>query len=243
MDEMSFGKVAELARRLKVDVVRTHGDDPEEEASDLLPFVIGSRSGRMLVLVHPVPGPDGVRRAVYITAALFRVDEVWLIADSRMAVVDEGDELPAQGDLAEEWRAGRRERIQEVMMISRLPRIGDPRITAYPYTRSGRHVSWAEARPADRVSGAITDYVRDGYRKGPELWAEVGPAIEALGGVIGVYGSERQYHIDRAVARVRVGLRLRQRGVDAGRLGAIHERRGDDPMSNPVLADRENLGP
>lgn len=201
----SFDGVAELARRLKLDQVTDHGADPNEEASDLLPFVVVVRDGREVGLVYSGSGPDGARLAVYWAAALMRPHEIFLVADSRMRNVPPGEDLDSieQGDIARDWRAGKREDTYEAMLVHRYPVMGPSTFAIYPYERNGRRLRWRDrvAPEGASMDGAIPDYARRGYNDGRANLSKMMPDLKAGAEALGLSPPAREQHLDRALGR------------------------------------------
>jgi hypothetical protein len=204
MDSVSFERVAEMVRRMKVAVAQKEGWRSDPEAADLPPFIIASRAGHFVASLDPLPGPNGVREAAHAAAAFMRADEVWVLADARMRTEVPPDYVPEQGDIQRDWLAGRRQGITEAMLVYRFTRDGEGQVHIYPYRRRVRKVEWLEpADPDDgtKVEGAIPDSVAAGFAESGSKFAEVLGVVEQVGDDIGLDLEERDYHIDRAIAQ------------------------------------------
>jgi hypothetical protein len=193
-----FESVAEIGRRMKMDEARRFGDDADEYAADLVPFVVVVRNGIQMAQVVAGPGPDGPREACYWAAAVMRPHELYVIADARISFAV--PEEPEQGQITEAWHAGRRDGITECMAIMRIPALGNATQTVYPYERKGKQIRWLEPMSPDKSEGAMIDYARAGFSQGRELFAHMLEAIpqdtfEDMG------LDERNDTIDRAAAR------------------------------------------
>jgi hypothetical protein len=211
----SLDAVAELARRMKQDRVREHGDSPEPGATDLPVHATAVRRAEPIANVWAGEGPEGARNAVFYAAGFFRADVVYLIADSfvrRMPKGTDPDKLDIRpGQLQEEWSAGDHSTITECMFVYRVPFIGDATSHFYPYTRKRRRIEWEvvpDQMKPDRLEGAIPDYARDGYRTGRENFATLMPVLVDAAHQSGLPEAERDYHIDAGCARLVSGIGL-----------------------------------
>jgi hypothetical protein len=200
-----FTRVAEAARRQKLEVVRQFGDDSDESLSDLRPTTLVVRDGDLVASVIAAEGgPFSAREACYLAALFMRPDEVFVVADSRMKVMPKADlsEGPEAGELQAKWEAGERAHIQECMMIVRATRDGQPELRVFPYERKGRTVEWGAPDEYDKeTSGAIPDAVADGFATGDELWPDMLQTLTAAAPEFGVE-DELVLHIDRVCARL-----------------------------------------
>jgi hypothetical protein len=220
--------IAETSRRLKTQLVHEHGDSPDESLSDLRNFCIGVRGGRQLFMVYHGPGPESARQCAYWSALFLNCDEIFQVADARFRMVDfqpstdgllpqspEVDEAEFYathpevypGSISEAWERGEREGIQESLQISRYPYIGPPTIAHYNYERTGRKIVWGHVMnvPTGSHSGAIDDYVKEGYRQRREIQAEINEMIKKVHADMEKQGfdeSERPYWTDRGMAKM-----------------------------------------
>jgi hypothetical protein len=198
--------VAEAGRRLKLERVQRFGSEPDEDAADLRPVALPVRTGRMVATLQVGFGDQAARAVVYYAAALFRADEVYLVADSRMTT--KATEEPRHlrlGELQEEWEAGRRSGITECMVIYRMALLGPGSCHIYPYERRGMKLRWLEqtilsdTTPGARLGGAIPDAARQGFADAGRL-AEFAPLLAAAQ-AMALDEAERDYHWDRGAAR------------------------------------------
>jgi hypothetical protein len=177
MSAVNFEAIAEVARRLKLEKVRKRGMYKDESASDLIPLAIVVRGKRQVAQLMPGPGPDGAREMCYWAAALMRAHELYVIADSRMRMVekDEADQVH-QGMVTEAWHAGRRQDITEVIVIAHFPMVGEPQQRLYPYVRRVTKLEWLEEitpDPGTKVQGALIDYALDGFKASGKIFADL----------------------------------------------------------------------
>jgi hypothetical protein len=225
--EAHFSTIAEIARRMKTDKVHEYGDDPDESKSDLLNFCVGVREGRQLFLVYNGPGPYSARNCAYWSALFLSCDEIFSVADARMKsfgpepdldtpLLPKSDEQRETefyanhpefhpGSVGEEWERGEREGIQECIQVSRYPYIGPATIASYNYVRTGRRIVWGKVwmHPMDAHSGAIDDYVKEGYRKRRQVQPEINEMLAWQHSMMAKDGfpeRERAYWTDRGMA-------------------------------------------
>ena len=205
MSGVDFERTAELARRMKADVVKKQGWRKAEDAADLPSFVLTESDGHLRALIHPGPGVDGMRNAVFIAAAMFPCDAVWIVSDARMRTYAKEEwpeaEKLRQGELSDDWHAGRRDGISEVIIIWAQPRQGEGRFRAYPYRRIATNLRWGEAFDPDSIDGALLDHAQAGFAKHEELWPEFVKMTGLYAELLELPDAERDYHRDRAVAR------------------------------------------
>jgi hypothetical protein len=199
-----FETVAEIARRMKWQLVADHGNDANEELSDLRSFVVVIRAGQQIGLVYASPGPDGVREACYWAGALLRPHELFLVADARMRTYEPAEKPPdvRKGQYQEDWEAGRREGITECVIIQRIPVIGNPSMAMYPYVRQGTQLRWERerVRETDSLGGAVLDYARAGFKEA-QRHSEMIKILDQTAQLAGLSQEEKSHHIDRACAR------------------------------------------
>jgi hypothetical protein len=175
--DAEFEIIAEVLRRMKLERVLEHGNDPDEEASDLDAECLVCRDGQVVAQVFAGPGPDGVREAGYYSALLMRPHEVFVVADSHMIKATDKNEVHdmRRGQLRERWVSGHRKGISECLVVYRFPRIGQPSGRIFPYERRGTHIKWHKGiDPEVTLEGAIPDYVAEGYRRAAPFWDEAG---------------------------------------------------------------------
>jgi hypothetical protein len=184
-------RIAEIGRRMKLDRVRTYGGGRVEELADMPALVIAERDGREIAVVTAdLSEKDAARMCGYYVAACLRPTVVYLVADSRMRYMREGtnERDLRHGELQEDWQAGRRAGITEVMTITRLPKGGPITCRYYPYKRTGKKLRWLETIALDegaRIEGALVDYVTAGFDddRYRELFEEFGSDPETAGSI------------------------------------------------------------
>lgn len=221
---------------MKTDKVHTYGDDPDESMSDLMNFCVGVRGGRQLFLVYHGPGPLSARHCAFWSALFLSCDEIFLVADARlkhyapepdtdMPLLPKSDEQREEefyrdhpeffpGSLGAEWERGEREGIQECIQVSRYPYVGPPIGATYEYVRTGRTIVWGKvySGEGDRLSGAIDDFVKNGYRKRREVQPEIDKFVQRIHAQMardGFSEESRSYWTDRGMA----SMVSRQEGV------------------------------
>ena len=226
MDESNFSVVAEIARRIKQEKVREHGDDPDESLSDLMSFVVGLRQRKQLFMLIHGPGPQSARECVYLAATyLYSCDELFQVADARYRVyvpdipMEEWQKMTEDeqttymyekgnvgpGKIGEAWERGEREGIQECIVIQRMPFAGPITSANYNYERTGRTIKWTHVLQSQDNQGAIVDYFKGGLRKRKELY----PILDKMGRDTladmtqdhDFTKEEAQYWIDRGMAK------------------------------------------
>lgn len=198
MADDPLAAAAEIARRLKLDLVRRARNDKE---ADLVTTVLFVRGERVVGQILAGDGANAARLAAYAAASMFRPDAILVVSDSymRTVTVEEADTV-VQGSMQEAWEAGRREGISEAIAVMKIPREGDPTGENWPYARDGRTLTWSPVNGGEslrQVGGAIVDFARDGYADGASGWAKV---IAVMGAVEG--DPEAELHADRAAARL-----------------------------------------
>jgi hypothetical protein len=219
-EELPIDKVAEIARRRKLEVVAKYGDDPDEEMSDLRGFVAVVRDGEVKILVYVGHGPLAPRGCVYWAAAMGNADEVVLVTDARMkfemvppelenaseeekkAFLDAQDDQIEPGDFQRAWVAGDREGLTECLFVHRFPALGPSHMVTYPYVRDGRKLTWGQKMDhGSRLDGAIPKHARGGFETAREKGAQVHQLVQQVGEAMGLPEAEREVFIDRALAR------------------------------------------
>lgn len=221
MTELKTDAVAEMARRMKLELVTKYGDDPDDERSDMHGYVAVVRNGRPVALVHIGHGLDAARQCVYYAAALLRADELVLVTDARFRqyqpppdisetererLFEEADRAHRHGQFQDEWKTGQRDGLTECLVIQRIPALGPSTMTMYPYVRDRRKLTWQKDHIADgqqAVQGAIPDYARDGFNAAREHTTELVAQVEGLWVAAGnepFPPDKREYHLDRALA-------------------------------------------
>lgn len=219
-EELPIDRVAEMARRRKLDMVTKYGDDPEHEHSDMRGFVAVVRNGEIVMQVFVGPGVTAARECVYWATAMTKADEVVLVTDAffryettppemaeatdeeRRAWLDAHDTDIMPGDFQRAWEAGQRDGLTECIFIQRFPAMGPVTLITYPYVREGRKLTWADKRQTTDLTGALTRHAREGYRTSRKEGAQAYAAAEAIAVMLEVPEPERMVHTDRAVARV-----------------------------------------
>jgi hypothetical protein len=207
-DDLTFDQVVELSRRNKRELVADWRPGMPDAAVDLVNHAVVVRDGRNMALVYQGPsGPLGGRRAAYLAAALFRADEVYMIADtigSKVAVKPEDLDAIKPGSMVEAWERGERKALTEGLMMQRFDRTGLLEIRLYPYVRMGATITWHEPRvmehEVERLSGAIAEHVAEGFDEGKRLFDIIEPLAVKAAIAMGLPVEERQMHIDRACA-------------------------------------------
>ena len=219
MTEISV--IAEIARRMKQEKVAQHGNDPDESMSDLMSFVACVRQGMLIFVVYNGPGPYAGRQCAYYSAMLARCDEFFIVADARYKTFEalegwyegisneEYERLFYEttgygpGKIGEEWEAGKREGVQECLVIARYPLLGPPTIAHYMYERVGRKLTWTAVNQIsnDIESGAIHDFIVEGLKKRREIGPELEKFIEQSAKDLKLTDWENEYHTDRSTAR------------------------------------------
>jgi hypothetical protein len=219
-EELPIDKVAEIARRRKLEVVAKYGEDPDEEMSDLRGFVAVVRDGEVKILVYVGHGPLAPRGCVYWAAAMGNADEILLVIDARMkfetvppelagaseeekkAYLDAIDEEIEPGDFQRAWQAGNRDGLTECLFIHRFPALGPSHMVTYPYVREGRKLTWGEKMDhGSSLEGAIPKHAKAGFEVAREMGAQVYQLVRGVGEAMGLPDPERGIYIDRAVAR------------------------------------------
>jgi hypothetical protein len=225
--ETRFSVIAEITRRMKTDKVHQFGDDPDESLSDLMNFCVGVRSGQQLFIVYNGPGPLSARYCGYWSALFLGCDEIFCVADTRMktydpepddphALVPQSDEVRQEefyrnhpefypGSLSDEWESGQREGIQEAIQICRYPFLGPATIATYEYVRTGSKIVWGKVWEHSDNTGAIDDYIKEGYRKRRQVQPEMTDLIGRIHADMAKEGfppEERPYWTDRGVAKM-----------------------------------------
>lgn len=220
--EAQFAVIAEIARRMKQEKVAQYGNDPDESESDLMSFMACVRNGKQIFVVYNGPGPYAARQCAYASAVFARCDEYFLVADARFKTFEpvegwyegisheEYEKLVYEktgygpGKLGEDWEAGKREGIQECLVISRYPLLGPSTTAHYMYEQKGTKLAWTHVAqiPNDIEAGAVADYIREGLRKGREIKPEVDQFIRESATRLGLTDWENEYHTDRATARI-----------------------------------------
>ena len=200
-DLASFERCAEMVRRMKRELTaRWREGDPESKA-DLVPFVTALRGGRLVGNVYPAGGNEGAREAAYIAALFLRADEVFVLSDSLMRSMGEGevDERAMRaGALGEAWASGRRQGMTECILAVRIAPEGVQAMQHLPYVRHGNRIEWGEVITGiDRTEGAVIDYAQAGFAKARESWPSLESAIDS--GLDAV--EDREATTDRACAQ------------------------------------------
>jgi hypothetical protein len=181
--------IAEIGRRMKLERVITYGGGRVEEMADMPAVVVAERDGEGIAIVTAnINSADAARMCVYYVAACLRPTVVYLIADSRMRFVPREEELGRHGQLQEDWNAGQRAGITEVLTITRLPKGGPITCRYYPYKRAKKKLHWLEVITPDEgtvIEGAIVDYVTAGYSddRYREVFEEFGSDPETAGSI------------------------------------------------------------
>lgn len=231
--EASLSVIAEIARRMKTDLVHENGDDPDESQSDLMCFTVGVRDSQQKFLVYHGAGPESARRCAYWTMLFLSCDEIFQVADARMMQIqDEDTDKPLvpksweqeehefwerhpelqPGSIGEAWARGERDGVQECIQISRYPRSGPPTIASYDYVRTGRQIVWGRVwnQPTEKHGGAIKDYIDEARRKRKEVQPIIDEMLEKTHADMSREGfrsaSERRYWTDRGMAKYVSGL-------------------------------------
>ena len=195
-------KAAEIARRMKRDLVTRYGDSADDELCDLIGFVVVVRGGEQVAICHAGPGPVATRGMVYWAAVLMRPDEVLLVADSRLRTVRPEETVHA-GEITTAWRQGRRADITEAITVSSMSPT-DAVLVAFPYERHGKALRWLPAMPASSaLDGAVLECARQGFEAADEagtlpLWEE----LKQLAQGEMPQGSDLDGILDRASARL-----------------------------------------
>jgi hypothetical protein len=208
-DDLTFDQVVELSRRNKREMVAEWRPGTPDEEVDLITHVVVVRGGRNMALVYAGPsGPMGGRRAGYIAAALMRPDELYVVADtifSKTSVSKEELDDIKPGSMVDAWRRGERKGLSEGLMMQRFDRTGLLEIRGFPYVRMGATVTWGEPRimthKADELSGAIADYIADGFTEQVRLFGVIEPLALKAAEQMGLPPDERDKYIDRACAQ------------------------------------------
>jgi hypothetical protein len=206
---VNFDSIAEMGRRMKAEVVALYGNDADEERSDLRNFTVCVRQGENAFLLEVGSGVDAVRQTCFWSAALIPCDEVYLVADGRFKNVELKDwddpnfVEPEKGEFQREWEAGRRQGLNEGLMISRFPYIGNPSLRVYPYKRKGTKLTWDTGDPGGQIAGgAVPNFAADGFRARREHSDEMWQIMHDMGDSMDLDRERQQYHMDRAMARL-----------------------------------------
>jgi hypothetical protein len=220
-EELPIDRVAEIARRQKLEQVAKFGDDPDEEMSDLRGFVAVVRDGDVKMLVYVGYGATAARGCLYWTAAMTRADEVVLVSDARFkyemvppelkdasleekrAYMDAQDAKIEPGDFQRAWLAGNREGLTECLFIHRFSSLGPSHMVSYPYVREGRKLTWGKVMDhGSNIEGAIPKHARAGFEVASETAAQLHKTVDEIGESLGLPNPQRGTHIDRAMARI-----------------------------------------
>jgi hypothetical protein len=220
-EELPIDRVAEIARRQKLEQVAKFGDDPDEEMSDLRGFVAVVRDGNVKMLVYVGHGPLAPRGCVYWAAAMTRADEVVLVTDARMkfemvppelkdapleeqkAYMDAQDDKIEPGDFQRAWQAGNRDGLTECLFVHRFSALGPSHMVTYPYVREGRKLTWGERMEhGSDMEGAVPKHAKAGFQAARETGEQVHKMIHEIGESLGLPDPDRGIHIDRALARI-----------------------------------------
>jgi hypothetical protein len=219
-EELPIDRVAEIARRQKLEQVAKFGDDPDEEMSDLRGFVAVVRDGDVKMLVYVGHGATAARGCVYWTAAMTRADEVVLVSDARFkyemvppeladasyeekkAYMDAQDDKIEPGDFQRAWEAGNRDGLTECLFVHRFSALGPSHMVTYPYVREGRKLTWGQKMDhGSDMEGAVPKYAKAGFEMARESAAQIHKMIDDIGASLGLPNPQRGVHIDRAMAR------------------------------------------
>lgn len=220
-EELPIDRVAEIARRQKLEQVAKFGDDPDEEMSDLRGFVAVVRDGDVKMLVYVGHGVTAARECVYWTAAMTRADEIVLVTDARFkyemvppemagasqeekkAFMDALDAEIAPGDFQRAWLAGDREGLTECLFIQRLSALGPSHMVTYPYVREGRKLTWGKVMNyGSEMQGAVPRHAKAGFEAARETGEHIHKMVHEIGESLGFPDPQRGVHIDRALARI-----------------------------------------
>lgn len=207
-DGLTFDQVIELARRNKRELVAGWKPGMHEAEVDLVNHAVVVRDGRNIALVYQGPsGPMGGRRAAYLAAALFRADEVYFVADTiHSKVTVKSTELDdiKPGSMVDAWNRGERKGLSEGLHMQRFDRTGLLEVRSFPYVRMGATITWHEPRvmdhDTDRLTGAIADYVADGFSEGARMFDIIEPLALKAATQMGLPVEDRDKYIDRACA-------------------------------------------
>lgn len=194
-----FGMVAEIARRSKREAQRNHG-----ERHALLAQVMACRAGMPICqLISDPEVEDAIAPTLFQGAALFRADELFLIADGITHAREawgEGFGSYRRGRMQERWYAGEREGLTEALIISRFAPGQAPQLALFPYlidTYGG--LVWLEPLAPGDVSadGFLPDVARQGF----DAARRVAAAFEEPPELAELPETERELVKDRAAAR------------------------------------------
>jgi len=199
--ETRLSQIAEVARRMKADRVRLHGNDPDPEESDLGHVILCDRQNELMAQVMPKEGgPLMVRACCFWTAALLPCDVLFLVTDGRMKTV-EAEEDVALGQLHEDWMAGKREGISEVLCVQRYPFIGPATFVFYAYEREGTQLTWKHVFSQGQNEGATDDHFKAGFAKRREFWPKLRQTLDQEAGSQELTLEEQRFHEGRGIAR------------------------------------------
>lgn len=164
-------RAAEIARRMKRDLVARYGDGADPELCDLIGFCVVVRAGEQVAICHEGPGPESARRLVYWAACLFCPDELVFVADARFRALA-ADETIKHGEIQDAWEAGQRAGITEALVVTSLSPSQAPRLVAFPYERQGKILRWLPVMSLPyAIDGAIVEHARLGFAAAEEqVW-------------------------------------------------------------------------
>lgn len=205
MSDAEFGPAAELARRLKQQLVGAWREGDNEQECDLLPMAMAIREGKVIAQVMAPSGPLGPRYAVKAAALFFRSDEVWVMTDSIMwsakgEKARQEAERVRPGQMVDAWRAGKRKGLTEAIMACRMTKSGDTEMQSWPYLRTGNKVEFREPVFNNEFGfeGAIPDYAAEGFSEAEEKWPELEKVIKLAAAATGV--DDFPEYIDRGAS-------------------------------------------
>jgi hypothetical protein len=170
--EYVMARTAEMARRMKLDTLKL----PPPFNSMLHPMVLVARADHEVAILMPdmAHSIDAVRATNYWAACLMRPTEVYVVADVRMKIVDDGlgdTRVLERNQVNEAWERGDREGIREALGIQVVPRHGPADMRVFPYEQHDDALKWLDQLGVpDMVEGAMVDYARRGYRDGRKFW-------------------------------------------------------------------------
>lgn len=203
MSNVELGSVAEISRRLKRDLVRTWKEGMPEEQVDLIPMAMAVRNGDVVAQVMAPPGPMGPRYAVKAAAFFFRAEEVWSLADSIMwhgKPTERDMDAIKPGELVDNWREGKRDKLTECIMAVRMPKEGEATAQQWAYKRDGNKLRWEPPIDFGVFTGALLDYARDGWEGAPERWPELEALFLHAAEETDMAGADRDEILDRGAA-------------------------------------------
>jgi hypothetical protein len=218
--ELSYEAVAEIARRMKLERVQEGSDEGD---FDIHPFTVAVRHSEPIAIVYAGQGPEAARWSCLYAAAMFRADEVFMVADSFFRTYPTPPNEIRMGWMQQEWEAGRRDGISECIVISRVPILGPASALTYPYERQGHHLTWGESPGVlEGTGGAVADYAKRGFEIARTDLRDLLPSMFALADLMELPPADRDYHLDAACAQY-VALKEEVGGVSLVRAGPIDE--------------------